>query len=348
MKQPAVTKADLIDSTTPASLLQASASAKATPSFTNSGRSLPSQQKNGPMDRDSQQKSGRTGTKSQSKNGRENMKPSQPENGRSWTATMEAVEASAQGKPSTHGETPCTKSLTSTASSTVDKKHPNQRGAPKSLAVETSPAKDANVNAKKPKGLKAKFGGWSRLKKHMVVEAEQPEFPEPESRDVKDNTKAKVLSKSGGASANVKDHSEKDKKLMRESEVPRAMKMWDAMLFQMFSTKDAILHQIKAGKTSDSSDKTKTTKNKPDKKDKDIQQPEDELEIVPSFANRLPVLLYSPRFNARKLKEAVEKPLLKMSAVFERGLMNRKNQDGDGKDFNKTARGFGPSKTTDV
>uniref|UniRef100_A0AAY5K7H0 Uncharacterized protein n=1 Tax=Esox lucius TaxID=8010 RepID=A0AAY5K7H0_ESOLU len=351
MKQPAVTKADLIDCTTPASLPQASASAKAAPPSTNSGRSLPSQQKNGPTDKKSQQKNGQTGTKSQPKNGRKNTMPSQPENGRTWTDTMEGVEASASGARGTPTprETPSMKSTTSTASSTVDKIHPHQKDMAQSPSAKPSPAK-AVVNAMKPKGLMAKFGGWSRLKKHMVVEPEQPQFPEPilESKYAKDNKKATDQSKTGGVSADVKDHSEKDKKLLKESEVPRAMKMWDAMLFQMFSTKDAILQQIRASKTSDSSDKTKNKKNKTDRMGKDNQQKEDELEVVPSFANRLPLLLYSPRFNARKLKEAAEKPLVKMSAVFERGLINRKNQDGEGKDFNKTARGFGTSKTTNV
>uniref|UniRef100_A0A3B4V523 Uncharacterized protein n=1 Tax=Seriola dumerili TaxID=41447 RepID=A0A3B4V523_SERDU len=142
-----------------------------------------------------------------------------------------------------------------------------------------------------------KLSGWTRLKKHMVVEPEEPTFPEPEAKSQVD-----------------------------ASEGPKALKMWDALLFQMFSTKERIMQHINT--TKKDSDKKKASK--------------DNQAEVPSFVNRLPILLYSPRFDARKLKEAAEKPLTKIAAVFERGLIKRKTQEDEHKDFNRTARGFNP------
>uniref|UniRef100_A0A8C1GE23 Uncharacterized protein n=1 Tax=Cyprinus carpio TaxID=7962 RepID=A0A8C1GE23_CYPCA len=137
---------------------------------------------------------------------------------------------------------------------------------------------DEAKDAQKPKGLKAKLSGWTRLKKHMVVEPEVPSFPESE--------------------------------VEKNAQKPRATKMWDAVLFHMFN----------------------------------------EDQLVPSFVHRLPILLYSPRFNARKLKEAAAKPLNKIATAFERGLLHRKQQGEEPKDFNRTAKGFGAStgKTADV
>uniref|UniRef100_A0A4W5MD70 Uncharacterized protein n=1 Tax=Hucho hucho TaxID=62062 RepID=A0A4W5MD70_9TELE len=324
IKLPAITK--VIDSSTPASLPQASASVKA-PS-TNRGMSSPSQPKTGQTDKESRPKIGQT-----------------------ETDTMEDVEAnasSAQGKAARPQETPCTKPTTSTASSTVD--NVDKVDKPQAPTAKPSPAKTV-LNAVKPKSLKTMFSGWSRLKKHMVVEPEEPQFPEPESvsKDGTNYSKNTDQAKSSQASsAEVIDHSEKGKEVLKETEAPRAMKMWDAMLFQMFSTKDAIMKQIKASKAPDWSDKKKDQREQTNKTWKANQQKENEMEVVPSFANRLPLLLYSPRFDARKIKEAAEKPLVKMAAVFQKGLINRKNQDVEGKDFNKTARGFGSSRTTDV
>uniref|UniRef100_A0A8C7GIV4 Uncharacterized protein n=1 Tax=Oncorhynchus kisutch TaxID=8019 RepID=A0A8C7GIV4_ONCKI len=315
IKLPAVFK--VIDSSNPASLPQASASIKSLP--TNRGMSS----------------------------------PSQPKTGQTETDTMEDVEVSAsgaQGKAARRQETPCTKSTISTASSTVD--NVDKVDKPQAPTAKPSLA-NAALNALKPKSMKTMFSGWSRLKKHMVVEPEEPQFPEPEPESVRRDgaiySKNTDQAKSSQASsAKVKDHSEKGKEVLKETEAPRAMKMWDAMLFHMFSTKEAIMQQIKASKAPDGSDKKKDQREQTNKTRKVNQQKENEMEVVPSFASRLPLLLYSPRFDARKIKEAAEKPLGKMSAVFQRGLINRKNQDGEGKDFNKTARGFGSSRTTDV
>ncbi|XP_077569102.1 uncharacterized protein LOC144194126 [Stigmatopora nigra] len=203
-----------------------------------------------------------------------------------------------------------TKSVTSTASS-IDEK--------KAAGPETNPFATEPKAKSKPKSLKEKLSGWTRLKKHMVVQSEEPVFPEAQA-------KSQIES----------DHDCKDKlsedqcdnqEIIKQEEFPRALKMWDALLFQMFSTKDRIMHQINTAKR-DSEEK---------KANKGTQ------EEVPSFVNRLPVLLYSPRFDARKLKQAAVKPLTKIATVFERGLLKRKTQEDDHKDFNRIARGFGPT-----
>ncbi|XP_053093048.1 cell surface glycoprotein 1 isoform X2 [Pangasianodon hypophthalmus] len=181
----------------------------------------------------------------------------------------------------------------------------------------------------KPKG-KSKLSGWSRLKKHMVVEVEEPKFPvsEPElKKDALDGTAQKT-------SEQETQGKETDKTSEKESnDAPRAAKMWDAILFQMFSTKESIMQQIETNKT-DEQKKEEATSDKPKE--------------IPAFAHRLPVLLYSPRFDARRLKEAASRPVTKIATVFEMGLIGRKNKDEEPKDFNRTAKGFSTSKTTNV
>ncbi|XP_020347958.1 mucin-2 isoform X2 [Oncorhynchus kisutch] len=174
----------------------------------------------------------------------------------------------------------------------------------------------------KPKGMmKSKLSGWSRLKKHMVVEEEPPMFKES---DPKKET-AKVTEQEGG-------EAKKDEKVLFKDMVaavtaddpPKAAKKWDSLLFDMFSTKEKIMQVIEASKS----------------EEERKEQPKDTGKEIPSFAHRLPVLLFSPKFDAKRLREAASRPLTKISTVFEMGLIGRKNKDEEPKDFNRTARGF--------
>ncbi|XP_041852733.1 mucin-5AC [Melanotaenia boesemani] len=172
----------------------------------------------------------------------------------------------------------------------------------------------------KPKGMKTKTSGWSRLKKHMVVEQEEPKFPETAPQKEisgQDQSEEKIIQEKPEDKSSTQEENQ-------TKEAPKATKMWDAVLFQMFSSKENIMHQIEI--------------NKSEKEKKD--ETKDELKEIPSFAYRLPVLLFSPRFDAKKLKEAASRPVTKISTVFEMGLIGRKGKDEEPKDFNRTARGF--------
>ncbi len=178
----------------------------------------------------------------------------------------------------------------------------------------------------KPKGMKSKLSGWSRLKKHMVVEAEEPMFPEAEpasKKDVPASADQIVSEMQNKSEAEAKPTDSQDS---RDS--PRAAKMWDAVLFQMFSTKENIMQQIEA--------------NKPEEQMK-MEAEQKMAKEIPTFAHRLPVLLYSPRFDARRLREAASRPATKIATVFEMGLIGRKNKEEEPKDFNRTAKGFSTS-----
>ncbi|KAM7415313.1 hypothetical protein PAMA_019913 [Pampus argenteus] len=193
-----------------------------------------------------------------------------------------------------------------------------------SLAVSTTPVKKEGDKVKqKPKGLKSSLSGWSRLKKHMVVEQEEPKFPEkgPQKEAAEqDQSKEKRADDKVGAKPDETLGSDES----QTKDTPKATKMWDAVLFQMFSTKENIMHQIELNKTEKETEE-------------DVK---DELKEIPSFAHRLPVLLFSPKFDAKKLREAASRPVTKISTVFEMGLIGRKGKDEEPKDFNRTARGF--------
>ncbi|KAL6474133.1 hypothetical protein MHYP_G00176940 [Metynnis hypsauchen] len=228
-----------------------------------------------------------------------------------------------------------------------DKAKPEEAEAKESTLQETKPAvKEKADNGslptaepplkviQKPKGMKSKLSGWSRLKKHMVVEVEEPKFPEPKpelKKDAPDATtqKPSEQKKQGQEADKINETSQSQE----GKEGARAAKMWDAVLFQMFSTKESIMQQIEASKTEEQKTE-EATLNKPQE--------------IPTFAHRLPVLLYSPRFDARKLREAASRPVTKIATVFEMGLIGRKNKDEEPKDFNRTAKGFTTKISIDV
>lgn len=187
----------------------------------------------------------------------------------------------------------------------------------KKVSDEVLPA--AKSLLKRPKDLKSKMTGWSRLKKHMVVEQEEPKFPEIGSQKEasgQDQSEVRLEEKPGEKSSTQNEN--------ETESAPKATKMWDAVLFQMFSSKENIMHQIELNKSEE--------ERKEDKKSESTE--------IPSFAYRLPVLLFSPKFDAKKLKEAASRPVTKISTVFEMGLIGRKGVDEEPKDFNRTARGF--------
>lgn len=186
----------------------------------------------------------------------------------------------------------------------------------------TSEAPPKSAGTQRSKGLKAKVSGWSRLKKHMVVEQEEPKFPESDG-----HTEATQLDPRGQAEAGGGDggtSSDADAAPTQTSSAAKATKMWDAVLFQMFATEENIMHQIELNQS----------ENQPKEEKKE------EIKEIPSFVYKLPVLLFSPKFDAKKLKKAASRPVTKIATVFEMGLIGRKGRDEEPKDFNRTARGF--------
>uniref|UniRef100_H3BWG8 Uncharacterized protein n=1 Tax=Tetraodon nigroviridis TaxID=99883 RepID=H3BWG8_TETNG len=195
--------------------------------------------------------------------------------------------------------------------------------------VRKPPAEEKSINEAPPKitgtqrskGLKAKVSGWSRLKKHMVVEQEEPKFPES-----KGHAEATQLGQRGQAKTGESTSSNANATQTQTSSTAKATKMWDAVLFQMFATEENIMHQIELNQS----------ENQPGEQ----QEKKEEIKEIPSFVYKLPVLLFSPKFDAKKLKEAASRPVTKISTVFEMGLIGRKGRDEEPKDFNRTARGF--------
>nr|XP_014434910.1 proline-rich protein 33-like isoform X2 [Pelodiscus sinensis] len=154
-------------------------------------------------------------------------------------------------------------------------------------------------SVEKVRPLKATLSGWSRLKKHLIVEPEEPQFPETEpAKPEPEEAGNKVESSQGKAS--------QDSKLIKS----RAIKMWDAVLYQMTTLK-----------------KRRQQEEKGIRKEEGI-----------SRWYRLP-LLHRPRFDARKLKELASKPMMKITTMLESSLLQCKTTE-DSKNFNRTAPGW--------
>ncbi|KAM3609064.1 uncharacterized protein V6R79_009335 [Siganus canaliculatus] len=220
------------------------------------------------------------------------------------TALLEKAPAAASSKDKTSEPGPAVKS--------ASEKKEGDESLP--------PAEPLLKVLQKPKGMKTKLSGWSRLKKHMVVEQEEPKFPEtdsPKEATDGDQSGAKKDDEKAGGKPGAQEETQ-------TMDSPKATKMWDAVLFQMFSTKENIMHQIEMNKATEEEE----------------EEVKDESKEIPSFAYRLPVLLFSPKFDAKKLREAASRPVTKISTVFEMGLIGRKGKDEEPKDFNRTARGF--------
>nr|XP_033784606.1 mucin-2-like [Geotrypetes seraphini]XP_033784607.1 mucin-2-like [Geotrypetes seraphini] len=163
------------------------------------------------------------------------------------------------------------------------------------------------------KPSRTNLSGWSRLKKHLVVDPEEPEFPAPESDTPKPKEEEKKIEM-------VHEDSTIDDKTAKPKE-SRATKMWNAVLFQMMK------ESLKQAK-----EREETTKSG------EMQIIKDER-IFP-FRCRLPLLLFAPRFDARKLKEAASRPLKKITALFDLGRLHHKATHEELKDFNRSASGW--------
>ncbi|XP_042197499.1 soluble scavenger receptor cysteine-rich domain-containing protein SSC5D [Callorhinchus milii] len=168
----------------------------------------------------------------------------------------------------------------------------------KSLAT-AEPQLKSMERAKPPR---KKISGWSRLKKHMVVDEEPPQFPEPEL------PLSTVQEEHRKSTQEVKPEPQK-------ATGSRATKMWDAILYHMFASKEGLTQESQENGT---------------------KQPQ-----ATPFTSRLPLLLFRPRFDARKLKEAAARPLKRIASVLiESGLHRKAINDDELKDFNRKAKGW--------
>ncbi|KAM9302091.1 proline-rich protein 33 [Gastrophryne carolinensis] len=129
-------------------------------------------------------------------------------------------------------------------------------------------------------------GGWARLMKHLVVEPDEPKFPEtqPEGKDTK-----------------TEEEKEAGTERTQQSKGQRANKMWDALLYHM------------------------ATSNKGQEKPGSPQGSAPAPPSMPFLRSRLPLLLHRPRFDARKLKEAASRPLRRVTAFFHRRLAEKES-----------------------
>ncbi|KFP54511.1 Uncharacterized protein C11orf89, partial [Cathartes aura] len=171
---------------------------------------------------------------------------------------------------------------------------PNTSPPPKSEPALSS------VEEAGPPGANA--GGWHRLRKHLMVQPEAPNFPEsePEKLGQEEGSKEKDSSQA----------------IISQDGRPfksRATRMWDAILYQM-------------------------TVNKERKQQAEEKNQRKEESLL--FPHRLPILLHKPRFDARKLKELAAKPMTKITTVFEVSRFRPKVAEEHTKSFNRMASGW--------
>ncbi|KFW08321.1 Uncharacterized protein C11orf89, partial [Eurypyga helias] len=165
--------------------------------------------------------------------------------------------------------------------------------------LKAEPALSSAEAARPPGG---NVSGWHRLKKHLMVQPEEPNFPEPEPEKLGQEEGSKE--KESSQAIVSRDH-----RLFKS----RAMRMWDAILYQMTVNKER----------------------KQQAEEKKLQKEEKF-----SLPRRLPILLHKPRFDARKLKELAAKPMTKITTVFEVSRFRPKASEEHIKSFNRTASGW--------
>ncbi|XP_077177611.1 proline-rich protein 33 [Paroedura picta] len=126
---------------------------------------------------------------------------------------------------------------------------------------------------------KNRLSGWSRLKKHLIIDTEEPQFPVEEPKPTK--PEEEEVKTTQGFQVAIGQN----KRITKS----RAIKMWDAILYQMA-----------------------TSKAKKQGGEKEIKR-----DGTFPFRRRLPLLLHRPRFDARKLKELASKPMAKITTLFD-------------------------------
>ncbi|KFO94725.1 Uncharacterized protein C11orf89, partial [Buceros rhinoceros silvestris] len=159
----------------------------------------------------------------------------------------------------------------------------------------------SSVEAARPPGDNA--SGWHRLRKHLMVQPEAPNFPEPQLEKLGQEEGSKEKESSQATAS--QDHRQFKSK---------ATKMWDAILYQMTVSKEK----------------------------KQQQQAEEKSQKEANFflPCRLPILLHKPRFDARKLKELAAKPMTKITTVFEASRFRPEAAEKHTKSFNRIASGW--------
>ncbi|XP_068256063.1 proline-rich protein 33 isoform X2 [Nyctibius grandis] len=204
-----------------------------------------------------------------------------------------------------HPETATPAQAESTGATSTDTKaeHVIQPHMTPSLPNTTPPLKAEpalpSAEGARPPGASA--GGWHRLRKHLMVQPEAPNFPEPEPEKLGQEERNKEKDSSQAIIS-------QDRRLFKS----RATRMWDAILYQM------------------------TVKERKQQAEEKKMRKEASF-FLP---RRLPVFLHKPRFDARKLKELAAKPMTKITTMFEAGRIRPKAAEEYTKSFNRMASGW--------